>query len=225
MITYLESDKFNIAWFKLAEFVARKEKERALGMYRLLAHSMTDQALAAQLQGDLLLAFNDDRALEAYLKAAELYEKEGKLVQAVAVCEHTAAMMPHCALEYFMRLSYLCERMGENNKACHYASLAVSLVLSKESLNYLLQYIEATACSAEHRLTLLEQTVLEVLTAEQRKQEDLSHILEQLVQGLIKLGDSKRLTTFMTLLASLQPSLHEYARDCLRLTATDGLQI
>jgi predicted negative regulator of RcsB-dependent stress response len=72
-------DKFNVAWFKLAEFVGRKEKERALSVYRLLSHSLPDDAFAAQLEGDLFLAFCDDeRAVDAYQKAARLYEKNGQ---------------------------------------------------------------------------------------------------------------------------------------------------
>ena len=67
--------KFNVAWFKLAEFVGRKEKERALGVYRLLSHSLPDDAFAAQLRGRFLMAFYDEKAVDAYVKAARLYEK------------------------------------------------------------------------------------------------------------------------------------------------------
>ena len=69
------SDKYNIAWFKLAEFVSRGEKERALGLYRLLTHSFDDRALTYQLEGDLLLSFNDDSAQDRYRKAAEEYRQ------------------------------------------------------------------------------------------------------------------------------------------------------
>lgn len=65
----------SIAWFKLAEFVSRGEKERALGIYRLLSYSITDAALNAQLEGDILIAFSDERALESYHKAILLYNR------------------------------------------------------------------------------------------------------------------------------------------------------
>ena len=91
-MSQLQTNKFNVAWFKLAEFVARKEKERALGVYRLLVHSLHDESLAAQLEGDLLLAFNDGKALECYEKAACLYERAGKTIQAIAVREHCALL-------------------------------------------------------------------------------------------------------------------------------------
>ncbi len=53
------SGKYTIAWFKLAECVSRGEKERALGVYRLLSHSLDDSALVCQLEGDIFLSFND----------------------------------------------------------------------------------------------------------------------------------------------------------------------
>ena len=69
------ADKYNIAWFKLADCVARGEKERALGVFRLLSHSFDDPALARQLHGDLLLSFRDERAQEKYEEAVTALER------------------------------------------------------------------------------------------------------------------------------------------------------
>lgn len=86
----LSSGSHNIAWFKLADFVVRGEKERALSVYKLLMHSITDQAFACQLQGDILLAFDDDAAIDSYHQAANLYKKHGDYQKAIAVYEHVA---------------------------------------------------------------------------------------------------------------------------------------
>lgn len=67
----------SVAWFKLAEFVMRGEKERALSIHRLLSHSLPNKALVAQLEGDLLASFNDTRALDSYKRAVELYSGGG----------------------------------------------------------------------------------------------------------------------------------------------------
>jgi hypothetical protein len=69
----MQSGKSSIAWFKLAEFAGRREKERALLFYRLLVHSINDEAVACQLEGDLYAAFNDHRAIDCYKRAARLY--------------------------------------------------------------------------------------------------------------------------------------------------------
>ena len=90
----LPSDKYNVAWFKLAEFISRGEKERALGIYRLLMHSFDDRALALQLEGDILLSFNDEGALERYEQAAEYYQKDGKATEAALVHEHIVLLKP-----------------------------------------------------------------------------------------------------------------------------------
>ena len=81
----LASDSYNIAWFKLADFVARGEKERALSVLRLLMHSVCDEALTYQLEGDILLAFNDQSAMDRYYTAAHIYQKNGKFQQAICI--------------------------------------------------------------------------------------------------------------------------------------------
>jgi predicted Zn-dependent protease len=70
----MQSDKYTIAWFKIAECVSRGEKERALGVYRLLSHSFNDNAVASQLEADINLAFNEqDQAVVLYRQAIDLY--------------------------------------------------------------------------------------------------------------------------------------------------------
>lgn len=90
-----EPQKYQLAWFKLSEFIRRGEKERALAIYKLLMHTVDDHAFAKQLEGDLLLFFNDQDATTSYLTAAQLYKKAGKLAQATAVYEHLVAQFPH----------------------------------------------------------------------------------------------------------------------------------
>lgn len=91
---HLPSEKYNVAWFKLAECVARGEKEKALGVYRLLIHSLEDPALICQLEGDLLLSFKDLQAVDKYIAAASLYQKNNKLNEAAALYEHVVSLVP-----------------------------------------------------------------------------------------------------------------------------------
>lgn len=84
----LASGSYNIAWFKLADFVARGEKERALSVYRLLMHSVSEAALTYKLEGDILLAFDDDAALDRYHIAANLFKKSGKYQEAISLYQH-----------------------------------------------------------------------------------------------------------------------------------------
>lgn len=83
-----------VAWFKLAELIERKEKEKALNLYRLLSHSFHDRAYALQLEGDILWALEDNDAVEKYKQAAFLYKKEQKLINSIAVYNHLLVFNP-----------------------------------------------------------------------------------------------------------------------------------
>jgi len=87
------SDRHTVAWVKLAECISRGEEERAVGVYRLLSHSCEDQAVARQLEGDIHLSFNNEKdAIAQYDKAADLYQKSKRLLEAAAVYEHILAL-------------------------------------------------------------------------------------------------------------------------------------
>ncbi len=68
--------KSNIAWFKLSELVMRGERERALSVFRLLSHSISDKAFVALLESELFHVFGDIRAKEACFRAISLYEAQ-----------------------------------------------------------------------------------------------------------------------------------------------------
>ncbi|MGA9530761.1 MAG: hypothetical protein WBQ73_02620 [Candidatus Babeliales bacterium] len=81
--------RYSIGWFKLAECISRGEKERAIGLYRLLLHSFNDKALALQLQADMYLSFEErDTAIQHYKQAAQLYYQDKRYVEAAGVYEH-----------------------------------------------------------------------------------------------------------------------------------------
>jgi hypothetical protein len=84
----------SIAWFKLAELVMRKEREKALSVYRLLSHSFENRAYALQLEGDILWYLDDKSCTEKYKEAALLYHKEKAWFDAVAVYEHLHTVAP-----------------------------------------------------------------------------------------------------------------------------------
>lgn len=98
----LPAEKYNVAWFKLAEFVARGEKERALGLYRLLAHAFESKALAYQLEGDLLSLFGDEQAMDRYAVAATLYVQENKVQEAIMLYEYVLSINPVSAKDHFL---------------------------------------------------------------------------------------------------------------------------
>jgi len=84
-----------VAWFKLAELISRREKEKALSLFRLLSHSFVDKAYALQLEGDILWSLDDEQAFDKYSKAAFLYRKEKRISSAIAIYEHLLTLQPN----------------------------------------------------------------------------------------------------------------------------------
>ena len=85
----------SLAWFKLADLIARREREKALSVFRLLAHSLPDRAYVLQIEGDILWHLEDDKsAVEKYKAAAFLYQKEKRWIDAIAVYEHLFTQQP-----------------------------------------------------------------------------------------------------------------------------------
>lgn len=89
------SDKYTIAWFKLADCISKGEREKAFGVYRLLAHSLEDEAYAIKLEGDLLFAFHDTAAaIEKYEQAAVIYQQHKRFKEAAALYEDLLSVTP-----------------------------------------------------------------------------------------------------------------------------------
>jgi len=95
------TEQSSIAWFKLAEFVGRKEKERALYLFRLLVHSIADTALVAQLEGDLLAAFGDEKAVDSYERAMRIYIATARFSDARLLFERIGQyLIPDLSVQY-----------------------------------------------------------------------------------------------------------------------------
>ena len=107
-----KSGDTSIAWYKLADLIARREREKALSVYRLLSHSFEDKAYALQLEGDILYSLDDKNALEKYKQAAFLYRKEQRWINALSICEHLLELDPHnvelvgILLDLYVRLDW-----------------------------------------------------------------------------------------------------------------------
>ncbi len=84
----------SVAWFKLADLIARGEREKALSVFRLLAHSLPDKAYTLQVEGDILWYMDDRAAAEKYRQAAVIYQKDKRFVDAIAIQEHLLTQRP-----------------------------------------------------------------------------------------------------------------------------------
>jgi hypothetical protein len=77
-----------IAWFKLAEFVDRKEKEKALMLYNLLSKSLNNQSFSLTLLGTIYNYFEEPHESKKYLDKALELEQELSLEIIIAIKEY-----------------------------------------------------------------------------------------------------------------------------------------
>lgn len=196
------SDKYTIAWFKLADCISKGEREKAFGVYRLLAHSLEDQAYAMKLEGDLFSAFNDMKAaFEKYEQAALTYLRHKQFKEAATLYEDLVILVEKpekylsqlCDLyknhlsAYFLKSKYikLCESLLENGKP-EFAEAILQEIESYEDLSLLGNLYQKFICAlikknfqhtAQFQL-YLEKTLQILMTIE--NQHDLQAFLSTL---------------------------------------------
>lgn len=212
----IPSDKYSIAWFKLAECVTRGEREKALGVYKLLYHSIEDQAFAAQLEGDLLESFQDAQAAIKYEQAAQLYKKQNRLHEAIGVYEHMLARhVDQSQALYQLTILYLQLQLPEK---AHDRSLE------------LFKYVRV------HRCMQYVEPCLELLHISYQESELINHYqqylfgwieqggathtlllsyLHKILDILIHQSNQQLFSEFMASLKIVSPTYYEIAQDYL----------
>jgi len=214
---YLPSDKYNVAWFKLAECVSRGEKERALGVYRLLCHSFDDCAFACQLEGDILLSFEDRAgALEKYDQAITLYKKTNRLLEAAAVCEHVITIAPTTA-DYIRIVVDIYKKLGLTSRVITYIQMLLALSLGHDDSIGARLLLEELDEYVDLHTTLVERQELifsHLRNSELPIEPLLAHI-ERLIDGLLALEDQIALQQFLTHLEAAHQGVGEHAHTYL----------
>ena len=119
-MTHLSPEKYSIAWFKLAELVSRREKERALSIFRLLSHSLADQAYTLLLEAEVLHAFQDMKAGELFLKAAHKYMQQKRFEMAFMI--YSMVSMEHEHIDISTPLLELCHEVPNKKLVEHFCS-------------------------------------------------------------------------------------------------------
>lgn len=152
-----QSDKYSIAWFKLAECVSRREKERALGVYRLLSHSFENPAVGYQLEGDILLAFNDHvGAIKLYEMAAQFYCERKELRQATAVYDHLFTLTTN--QEYVEKIIALYAQLKQPVQVLLYVQHLCILMLRRQESESVMQLLDRFQLNSALRSDFVSET-------------------------------------------------------------------
>lgn len=210
----LSSGSHNIAWFKLAEFVCRGEKERALSVYKLLMHSVADRAFAHQLEGDILLAFDDAGAIDRYHQAAEIYKKQKDYQKAIAVYEHIASCKKN--LNNLQALidtyEYVNDYTGMIHSFARFANLAVATKNIGLLINQLHVYAAKTNISVQAEL--YGYTCFALLTHDPSNF-SIKMYVQQAVELYITVDNPHALDKFMAKLKVLNEVFYGIAQEIL----------
>lgn len=132
--------KYTIGWYKLSEFVWRKEKQKALSIYKLLALSLQNRGLAYQLEADILMLFQDIKALELYVKSADAYLENKQIIQAISIYEHLNTLAPS-ELTYYLNKIELYLLLDNKNKVISNMKKLYDLAKNVKQTDWLLQEI------------------------------------------------------------------------------------
>jgi tetratricopeptide (TPR) repeat protein len=210
------ADKYNVAWFKLAEFVARGEKERALGIYRLLVHSFNDRAFSYQLEGDLLWSFSDEVAVDKYLSAAQLYQKEGRLPEAIGVYELLVSIKPENE-RFIQTLFQLYQETNNKERLLATADMLSEILLEKNDFISALSILKrCTMMASPHETAyLFEQYALAIAKNSNATKADVHRALEDVVRHVLEHEATPQLNRFLTNLEAISKDYYQHA--CLLL--------
>ncbi len=208
----IESDKYSVAWFKLADCIARGEKERALGVYRLLSYSLGDSALARQLQADILLSFGDDQAYEKYRQAAMLYEEQERFLEAAAVYEHLVTLQSdHFA--YRVRIIDLYQQLAIGSKVTQYVGQLVEHLLQKDEWKKAIEIIERYPMDGDPDFTasLHERMLFYLVTIENVLPDTVMVHAHKAIDALLELEKVRAIDTLLAKLQAVDEKMYEYA--------------
>lgn len=206
------AERQSIAWFKLSEFIARGEKERAMSLLRLLMHSFDDRAYSKKLAAELLASFDDSQALEEYLQAAQLYKAQGDLLEAVSIFELLTFLQPE-APEYFEKVILLFKELGNVQKVLFYQKQLTNLFLQKGRVEkgvMLFESIEGSLDAVE-KLSFFQTIVLQALEHRYAQQSVISSYLKKALDTLVRFAGQAELNSFLAGLETLNRVWHKDA--------------
>ena len=209
----IEANKYNIAWFKLAECISRREKERALGVYRLLSHSFDNAAIVHQLEGDIMLAFNEqERAVEKYAQAAQLYEQQDQPMQAIAVYDHIITLVD-CSASVEKMID-LYAQLNDHQRMFKYIKRFCHHLLKKQEMVQLLSILQKFNLNLAQKGGLLVELTLASLHDTNINRQIKLQLIGQTIERLMH--DRHVLQQFLAKLKAVDEMAYKHACACVQ---------
>jgi hypothetical protein len=212
--------KSNIAWFKLSELVMRRERDRAVSVFRLLSHSIADKAFVALLEGELLHVFGDIRAKDACYRAIDLYKSQCNYEKVLLAYSYIFEWWPEEA-ECIERIYTLCATQSSEVLWQIGMRLVVRWYIKLRRWDCISSMIELEECDSRARNVWLKRAVV-YGTIYQEERSINAVLLEryslELAQYYIYKApqqESRFATQLFTLLSSFDQDLCQRAQNVL----------
>lgn len=204
--------KQNVAWFKIAQCIESGQKERALGMYRLLSHSIPDQAYAQQLEGDIFMSFDDiATAADLYHNAAQLYKKDGRLFEAALVYDHLATLQP-IVYPHITHAIQLYQLLNQYSKVQQRVQLLVTRLAEAKQWQQAIDAIDLLSQDdTDTRLHLLQTILLEAIATNRPPELFIEFILQRIISTAQHSATPHALQKILTILETHQPERYHQA--------------
>ncbi len=205
-------EKQSVAWFKLSEFIGRGEKERALGLFRLLTHSLTHRAFIKKLEAEILIQFEDLQGLQTYVQAAHFYKLDGDLVQAVSIYETLVELEPE-RTEYLEKVVTLFTELGNEEKRIQYQKILYQAFLAKGWLDKSAIIFELIKNSLDgvEKLAYHQAFVVAALKNRYPQQEAITIHLKKALDGHLRFSPDVELSKFLLTVQQLNSIWHKDA--------------
>ena len=213
---HMQADKHTIAWFKIAECVSRGEKERALGVYRLLSHSFNDDAVARQLEADIHFFCNEqERAIFLYRQAIELYKKSQRFMEAAAIAEHLILLLP-CDMMLRYEIIACYNVLGFMNKMHTHFRFLFELYARDNKWQEIENFIHKNDMNFDPIVRGLLYKQVIVVAHNNPGHADVAMVcIEKAIEGLYVEGHEQVLQEFLAALCAIDEELYHYALDYL----------
>ena len=202
----------SIAWFKLAECVERGEKERAFGLYRLLMHSHEREAFREKLEGDILLAFDEELAIKKYSSAAHHYREEEAYKEALFIYETLIMLCPH-TYDYLEKVISLCEVLKWKTKSALYQQQLYRLLMKQDELEKAVAVFKKAEKMIEdtEKFRFYRVFVIAALHNKYTNQRVITSYLHKTLDYLMRFGTDNEITSFLGDISAINSVWHKDA--------------
>jgi hypothetical protein len=216
MTQQIGSEKSSVAWFRLAECLKRKERERAFLLYRLLMHSFEDSAFLKKLEGDMWIDFDIQEATNCYIASAHYYKQRNEYHEAYLIYKKLHDIDSQNSMYVDLLLEVIDQTLFKNDKSL-YCAKKLSLLCAKKS------FVQANICFQEYAELLspvqknnFYQEIVKTAIAEEYSDSALIEIyLKKILEYFLAADQNSSLQQFLNHLEFLNKKWYNQSKKLL----------